>query len=191
MIINYLNKIPTIDPQAFVFKETTVIGDVRIGKESSIWFRSVVRGDVNTIIIGERTNIQDNSTIHVTTDLFPTYIGNEVTIGHNVVIHGSIIEDRALIGMGATILDGCHIGEGSIIAANSVVLGGTKIPKGVLVAGNPGKIKRELNDEELAHLKKSASNYVKYSHNYLTSSSDSIYSSEEIKVILETLIMKL
>jgi len=190
MIINYLNKIPTIDPQAFIFKDTTVIGDVSIGKDSSIWFGSVVRGDVNTITIGERTNIQDNSTIHVTTDLFPTHIGNEVTIGHNVVIHGSIVEDRALIGMGAVILDGCVIGKNSVIAANSVLLGKTKIPEGVLVAGNPGKIKRELRQDELDLLKRSASNYVKYSRNYLTSSPNSIYSSDEIKVILETL-MKL
>jgi len=187
MIINYLNKFPELDPNSYVFKDTTVIGDVKLGKDSSIWFRSVVRGDVNSIVIGERTNIQDNSTIHVTTELFPTHIGNEVTIGHNVVIHGSILEDRVLIGMGAVILDGCHIGKNSIIAANSVLLGGTKVPAGVLVAGNPGKIKRDLTEAELIHLERSASNYVKYSRNYLTYSQDSIYSSDEIKVILETL----
>ncbi len=190
MITNYLNKVPKIDPQAYIFRDTTVIGDVTIGKDSSIWFRSVVRGDVNTITIGERTNIQDNSTIHVTTDLFPTSIGNDVTVGHNVVIHGSEIGDRSLIGMGAVILDGCRIGEDCVIAANSVLLGGTEIPAGVLVAGNPGKIKRDLRQDELDHLKRSALNYMKYSHNYLTSSPNSIYSSDEIKVILETL-MKL
>lgn len=187
MITNYLEKIPQIDAGSYIFKDTTVIGDVIIGKDSSIWFRSVVRGDVNTITIGERTNIQDNSTIHVTTDLFPTTIGNDVTVGHNVVIHGSKIGDRSLIGMGAVVLDGCDIGKNCIIAANSVILGSTKIPDGVLVAGNPGKIKRELNTEELEHLKKSASNYVKYSCNYLTSTPNSIYSSDEIKVILEKL----
>ena len=187
MIINYLNKIPHIAPHAYIFKDTTVIGDVKIGRDSSIWFRSVVRGDVNSIFIGERTNIQDNSTIHVTTDLFPTHVGNEVTIGHNVVIHGSKIGHRSLIGMGAAILDGCNIGEDCIIAANSVLLGGTVIPDGVLVAGNPGKIKRELRQDEIDHLKRSASNYVNYSRNYLTSAPNSIYSSDEIKVILETL----
>lgn len=190
MITNHLNKIPSIDGKAYIFKNTTVIGDVNIGEDSSIWFRSVVRGDVNKITIGKRTNIQDNSTIHVTTELFPTTIGDEVTIGHNAVIHGSEIGHRSLIGMGAVILDGCKIGKDCIIAANSVLLGGFETPDGVLVAGNPGKIKRKLNEAELEHLKRSASNYVKYSRNYLTSSPNSIYSSEEIKVTLETL-MKL
>jgi len=186
MITNYFDKIPEIHSQAYIFKNTTVIGDVKIGKDSSIWFGSILRGDVNSIVIGERTNIQDNSTVHVTTKLFPTLIQNEVTIGHNVIIHGATLNNRALIGMGAVILDGCHIGASSIIAANSVLLEGTKVPEGVLVAGNPGKIKRDLKEKELMHLEKSASNYVKYSRNYLTSSKDSIYSSEEVRVILES-----
>lgn len=186
MIINYLDKIPSVN-EAFVFKTAVVIGDVTIGKDSNIWFGTVLRGDVNSITVGERTNIQDNATVHVTTKFFPTIIGNEVTIGHNAVIHGSVIEDRVLIGMGAVLLDGCHIGKNSIIAANSILKNGTGIPEGVLVAGNPAKIKRDVTKDELAGLERSASNYVKYSLNYLTYSPDSIYSSDEIKAVAEKL----
>ncbi|MGI6393295.1 MAG: gamma carbonic anhydrase family protein [bacterium] len=187
MILNYFNKIPNIDAGAFIFKSATVIGEVAIGKDSSIWFGTVVRGDVNKIVIGERTNIQDNSTIHVTTNLFPTIIGNEVTIGHNAVIHGSVIEDRVLIGMGAVLLDGCHIKKNSIIAAQSVLRGGTEVPEGVLIAGNPAKVKRELSYQEIEQLGQSAENYVRYSHNYLTSSQYSIYSTDEIKSVIDKL----
>ena len=144
MITNYLNKTPKIDKNAVVFKTAGVIGDVTLEAESSVWFGAVVRGDVNTIKIGRRTNIQDNATIHVTTALYPTVIGDDVTVGHNAVIHGSIIAENVLIGMGAVVLDGCKIGKNSIIAANSVLLGGTEIPEGVLVAGNPAKIKRQV-----------------------------------------------
>lgn len=186
MIINYLDKIPVLN-ESFIFKTAVVIGDVTIGKHSNIWFGTVLRGDVNSIVIGERTNIQDNATVHVTTSLFPTIIGNEVTVGHNAVIHGSVIEDRVLIGMGAVLLDGCHIKKNSIIAANSVLRNGTEIPEGVLVAGNPAKIKREVTQEELAGLERSASNYVRYSFNYLTYSPDSLYSSDEIKAVVEKL----
>lgn len=186
MIINYLNKIPAIN-ESFIFKTSVIIGDVTIGKHSNIWFGTVLRGDVNSITIGERTNIQDNATVHVTTNLFPTVIGDEVTVGHNAVIHGSVIENRVLIGMGAVLLDGCHIGKNSIIAANSILRNGTEIPEGVLVAGNPAKIKRDITEEELAGLERSALNYVRYSLNYLTYSQDSIYSSDEIKAVVEKL----
>ena len=187
MITNYLEKIPNIDPEAVIFKTADVIGDVTIGAESGIWFGAVVRGDVNSIKIGKRTNIQDNATIHVTTALYPTVIGDDVTVGHNAVIHGSIIADNVLIGMGAVVLDGCKIGKNSIIAANSVLLGGTEIPEGVLVAGNPAKIKREITAEEIEGLKKSAENYARYARNYLTSSKDSIYSAADMKRVIESL----
>ncbi len=177
LLVPYLNTYPKIDEKAVIFKATTIIGDVTIGPESTIWFGTVIRGDVNSIVIGERTNIQDNTTIHVTTDLYPTHIGNGVTVGHNVVIHGSTIEDYALIGMNAVILDGCVIGHHTIIAAGTVLKMHSNIPSGVLVAGNPGKIKRELSSDEFAFLEKSAANYVRYGHNYLTSSPDAIYSS--------------
>lgn len=187
MIINYLNKIPLIEEGAFVFKSAVVIGDVTLSKDSSIWFGTIIRGDVNSIKIGKKTNIQDNATVHVTTNFFPTVIGDEVTIGHNAVIHGSIIEDQVLIGMGAVLLDGCHIKKNSIIAANSVLLNGSEIPEGVLVAGNPAKIKRDVTLEEIEGLKRSALNYVKYSLNYLTYSQYSIYSTDEIKSVIEKL----
>ncbi len=187
MITNYLEKIPNIDPEAVIFKTADVIGDVTIGAGSGIWFGAVVRGDVNSIKIGKRTNIQDNATIHVTTALYPTVIGDDVTVGHNAVIHGSIIAENVLIGMGAVVLDGCRIGKNSIIAANSVVLGGTEIPEGVLVAGNPAKIKRVVTEEEIEGLKKSAENYARYARNYLTYSKDSIYCAADMKRVIESL----
>ena len=187
MIINYLDMIPGISDEAFIFKTSVVIGDVSIGKESSIWFGTVIRGDVNSIKIGCGTNIQDNSTVHVTTARFPTVIGNEVTIGHNSVIHGSVIEDRVLVGMGAVLLDGCLVRKNSMIAAQSVLRNGTEVPEGVLIAGNPAKIKRDLTYSEIEGLATSASNYVKYSRNYLTYSQYSIYSSDEIKSVIEKL----
>ncbi len=189
MILSYLNKTPSIHDNSFIFKSGMVIGDVTIGRESSIWFGSVLRGDVNSIVIGEGTNIQDNSTIHVTTGKFPTVIGDRVTIGHNVTIHGSTIEDESLIGMGAVVLDGCHISKNTIIAAGTVLRMHSDIPEGVLVAGNPGKIKRDLTLEEIEFFNKSAQNYIKYSYNYLTSSSESIYSKDEIKLILDKMML--
>ncbi|MCK5807471.1 gamma carbonic anhydrase family protein [bacterium] len=185
-IFSYLGKTPRIDKEAVIFKTAVVIGDVSIGSESTIWFGTVLRGDVNSITIGSQTNIQDNSTIHVTTDLYPTAIGDGVTIGHNVVIHGSTIGDYVLIGMNATILDGCTIEPFSIIAAGSMVKQGTHIPSGVLVAGNPAVIKRELRDDEKQFLRQSAKNYVRYGHNYLTSSADAIYSYDEIMEALKS-----
>jgi gamma-carbonic anhydrase len=187
MITNYLDKIPDIKPGALIFRTAAIIGAVTIGKDSNIWFGAVVRGDVNRIVIGERTNIQDNATVHVTIDVAPTIIGDDVTIGHNAVIHGSTIESRVLIGMGAILLDGCHIGKNSIIAAQSVLRNGTEIPEGVLAAGNPAKIKRELSYDEIEGLAKSARNYVKYSYNYLTYSQSSIYSNDEIKSVIDKL----
>ncbi|MBP5435109.1 gamma carbonic anhydrase family protein [bacterium] len=187
MIINYLDKIPTIDERAYIFKNATVIGDVTLEAECNIWFGAVVRGDVNSIFIGARTNIQDNVTIHVTTALYPTSIGRGVTVGHNAVIHGSTVGDNSLIGMGAVILDGCKIGKNSIVAANSLLRGGTEVPDGVLFAGNPAKLKRELTEEEIAGLKKSADNYVRYAGNYLTTAAESIYSDVFIKEILNNL----
>ena len=187
MITNYLDKIPEIDPEAVIFKTADVIGEVELGAESSVWFGAVVRGDVNSIRIGKRTNIQDNATIHVTTALYPTVIGDDVTVGHNAVIHGSVIGDNVLIGMGAVVLDGCKIGKNSIIAANSIVLGGTEIPEGVLVAGNPAKVRRPVTAEEIEGLRKSAENYARYARNYLTSSKDSIYSTVDMKRVIESL----
>ncbi len=187
MIYNYLDKLPLINEDSFVFKHTVITGDVTIKKEASIWFGTVIRGDVNSVSIGERTNIQDNSTIHVTTQKYPTFIGDSVTVGHNVTIHGSTIGNNSLIGMGAVLLDGCVVGSNTIVAAGSVLRMNTKIPDNVLVAGNPAVIKRELTPEEIAFFEISATNYVKYSRNYLTSTPDSIYSIAEIRLIMQKL----
>jgi carbonic anhydrase/acetyltransferase-like protein (isoleucine patch superfamily) len=181
MLLNYKNNIPKIDENAFIFKNTVIIGDTKIEKETSIWFGTIIRGDVNYIKIGKRTNIQDNSMIHVTTAKYPVAIGNNVTIGHTVTIHGSKIGNNVLIGMGAIILDGCQIEEYSLIAAGTVLRENSKIPSGVLVAGNPGKIKRELSQKEIDFFQKSADNYLKYSKNYLTHSPESLYSLQELK----------
>ncbi len=181
MLYSYMNKVPKVDSDAFIFKDTTIVGETEILKESSIWFGTILRGDVNYIKIGKRTNVQDNSMIHVTTAKYPVEIGDNVTIGHTVTIHGSKIGNNSLIGMGAVILDGCEIAEFSLIAAGTILREHTKIPSGVLVAGNPGKIKRDLTQEEIDFFQKSADNYLKYSKNYLTHSPDSLYSFKELR----------
>ena len=143
---------PKLDESVFVAENAVIIGDVEIGRESSVWYGCVVRGDVNYIRIGERTNIQDLTMIHVSSNDFPTVIGNEVTVGHSVNLHGCTIEDNALIGIGAIVLDGAVIGESSLVAAGSLIPPGMKIPPRSLVMGSPGKVKKELTDSEVAEL---------------------------------------
>ncbi len=180
MIGPYRNHVPAVDSSAMIFRNATVLGAVTIGPESSVWPGAVLRGDVNTIRVGARTNIQDNATIHVTTARFPTTIGDEVTVGHNAVVHGAVIENRVLIGMGAVLLDGCRIGSEVLIAAGSLVRGGTVIPDGVLVAGNPAVVKRPLTDEERSSLARSAAVYVECARDYLTFAPRLLYSSAEL-----------
>src|SRR5918992_2812865 len=139
---------PTVDASAFVVQSAQVIGDVHIGAESSIWMNVVVRGDVHHIRIGARTNIQDGTIVHVMRDTHPTVIGDDVTVGHGAVVHGSTIEDRCLIGMGAILLNGCRVGTGSIVAAGALVPEGTVIPPGSMVMGLPGTVRRPLTPEE-------------------------------------------
>jgi len=160
MLIPYREKWPQVAPSAFLAKTAVVVGDVEIGPQSSIWFNVVVRGDVNFIRIGKRTNIQDGSVVHVTMDLHPTVVGDDVTVGHNVTLHGCTVGDRCLIGMGAVILDGAQIGKEAMVAAGSVVSPGTVIPPGTLAMGTPARPKRPLSEEEICHLRISASNYV-------------------------------
>jgi carbonic anhydrase/acetyltransferase-like protein (isoleucine patch superfamily) len=167
-LIAYREHKPDVHSTVFIAEGARIIGDVRIGSESSVWFNTIVRGDVNFIRIGSRTNIQDNSVLHVTSETAPLAIGSDVTVGHSVVLHGCTIEDGCLIGMGAVILDGAHIGSGSLIAAGSVVLEGGEIPTGSLAAGIPAKVKRALTEEEKGAIKKSAMNYVGYSRNYIS-----------------------
>ncbi len=165
-IITYKGITPKIDPTVFIADGVHIIGDVEIGKDSSVWFNTVIRGDVNFIRIGERTNIQDGTVVHVTNKKFPTHIGSNVTIGHSAVIHACTIEDYSLIGMGAIVLDNATVGKYCLIAAGAVVTMGMNIPEGMLVAGVPGKVIRPLTDDEKKFLAQSAQNYIDYVATY-------------------------
>lgn len=161
MIRPFRSIVPTIDATAYVDGTAQVIGDVHIGAESSIWMNVVVRGDVNSIRIGARTNIQDGTIVHVMRVTNPTVIGNDVTIGHAAVVHGCTIEDRCLIGMGAMLLNGSRIGTGSIIAAGTLVPEGMDVPPGSMVMGVPARVRRALTAEEDASIQRYADNYVR------------------------------
>jgi len=152
-------RLPKVDPTAFVDESAQVIGDVTIGAESSIWMNVVVRGDVHSIRIGARTNVQDGSVLHVTRQRHPLVIGDDVTIGHAAVIHGCTLENHAFIGMRACILDGAVIEGGAMVAANALVTGGKRVKKGELWAGAPAKLFRMLTDEEQATLGTGAEEY--------------------------------
>ena len=165
-LIPYRNQLPRLHSSVFVAEGARIIGDVEIEEKSSVWFNTVVRGDVNFIRIGSRTNIQDNSVLHVTWKTAPLNIGSEVTIGHGAVLHGCTVDDCCLIGMGAVVLDGAHIHKNSIIAAGAMVLEGFDVPEGMLAAGVPAKIKRLLTEEEKQFLHKSADNYIQYCEYY-------------------------
>ncbi|MDP3718511.1 MAG: gamma carbonic anhydrase family protein [Acidobacteriota bacterium] len=168
MIRTFKGLAPTVDKSAYVDQSAQVIGDVAIGAESSVWMNVVIRGDVNHIRIGKRTNIQDLTMIHVMRETHPTIIGDEVTVGHSAVVHGATIEDRVLVGMAAVLLNGVHIESDCVIAAGTLLTEGTRIPARSLVIGRPGKVKRQLTDEEVAEIRWYADNYVKYRLDYST-----------------------
>lgn len=163
----YKGVYPKIHPTAFVAENAVIIGDVEIGADCSIWYNVVIRGDVNYIRIGERTNIQDGTIIHVDHKKYPTIIGSNVTVGHKVMLHACTIEDYCLIGMSSTIMDGVVVGKQSIVAAGAVVTPGKVIEPQSLWAGIPARFVRKLTEEELLWLEKSAENYVKYKNSYL------------------------
>ena len=167
MIRTFQGITPAIARSAFIEETAVVIGDVTIGEESSIWFNAVIRGDVNYIRIGDRTNIQDLSVVHVSHDIYPTVIGHDVTVGHHVVLHGCTIKDRVLVGMGAILMDGVVIGEDCVVGAGALVTERTIMSPKSLILGAPARAKRSLTDEELSWIKESAHNYVKYSRQYL------------------------
>ncbi|MCK6255919.1 gamma carbonic anhydrase family protein [Fictibacillus sp. WQ 8-8] len=148
MNYTFNGKEPQIDESAFIAPGVHIIGDVKIGKESSIWFNSVLRGDEGPITIGDRCNVQDNCTLHLY-EQYPLVLEDEVSIGHNVILHGCTVRKGALIGMGATILDGAEIGEQAFIGANTLIPPGKKIPPRTMVMGSPGQVIRELNDKDL------------------------------------------
>jgi carbonic anhydrase/acetyltransferase-like protein (isoleucine patch superfamily) len=167
MIYPYKDKKPIIDSSALVVDSAHIIGDVEIGEESSVWFNAVVRGDVNYIRIGKRTNIQDGCVLHVARRTLPLIIGDEVTVGHNVTLHACTVGNRCLIGMGSIVMDGAEVGEESIVGAGSVVTQGAKIPAGSLVLGSPGVVKRQLTDDEKRKIRDSANHYVGDIESYL------------------------
>jgi carbonic anhydrase/acetyltransferase-like protein (isoleucine patch superfamily) len=164
MIKPFLAHIPNIHESVFIAENAVVIGRVEIGEQSSIWYNCVLRGDVNYIKIGARTNIQDGTIIHVSREeKYSTIIEDEVTVGHSATIHGCYIETGSLIGIGATVLDGARIGKNSLVAAGALVTPGTVIPERSFVLGAPAKVKRELTDEEVAALERFWRGYIELS----------------------------
>ena len=158
---------PTVHPTAYIDESAQVIGDVEIGQESSVWMNVVIRGDVNIIRIGDRTNIQDGTVIHVMRDTHATRLGHDVTVGHAAILHGCTIHDRVLIGMGSMLLNGAEIGEDSIVAAGTLVPEGKKFPPRSLLMGRPAVLKRALSDADVASVLGYAQRYVGYRKDYM------------------------
>ncbi len=167
MLRPYRGVFPRVHPTAFIDHSAQVIGDVEIGEESSVWMAVVVRGDVHRIRMGRRSNIHDGTVVHVMNRTHPTTIGDEVTVVHSALLHGCTIEDRCLIGMGAILLNGAHIGAESIVAAGTLVVENTRVPPRSLVMGSPGKVKRQLTDAEVESIRGYAERYVGYSLEYM------------------------
>lgn len=166
MIIKFDGILPEIHESVFVAETAAVIGDVQIGKNSSVWYSAVLRGDMHSIRIGERSNVQDGAVLHVVKGILPCIIGNDVTIGHAAVVHGCTVHDKVLIGMNATVLDGAVIGEGSIIAAGALVREGEKIPENRLFAGVPARDIRATTDKDLKRIMNASKEYVHYGARY-------------------------
>lgn len=164
-MIPYKGKKPKIHRSAYIAMHSAVAGDVQIGEHCGIWFGAVIRGDVNHIVIGNGTNIQDNSTVHVGHNNC-TIIGENVTVGHNCVVHGCTIEEHVIVGMGSTILDGAHISKNTIIGANSLVTMNKTYPEGVMLMGSPAKVVRDLTPQEIEQIKESAKQYIQLAKDY-------------------------
>ena len=170
MLRSYKGIWPKLGERVYVDVSAQVIGDVELGDHASVWVNAVVRGDVNSIRIGAHTNIQDNCVVHVFKGTHPTVVGDHVTIGHSVTVHGCRIDEWCLIGMGATILNGAHVGEECIVGAQTLVPEGMIVPPGSLVVGVPAKVRRPITDEERAGLRRYAENYYEYKETYLAES---------------------
>jgi carbonic anhydrase/acetyltransferase-like protein (isoleucine patch superfamily) len=162
----FLRKEPAIGKGVFMAPGAVVLGNVTLGDHSSVWFNAVLRGDINSIVVGHHTNVQDNAVLHLADD-YGCVVGNYVTIGHSAIVHACAIGDEVLVGMGSTILDGAVIGEQSLIGANALVTQGTRIPAGSLVLGSPAKVVRQLTAEERRKLKGMAEKYVELASHYL------------------------
>jgi gamma-carbonic anhydrase len=167
MLRPHRGRLPVVDPTAFVDASAQVIGDVAIGAHSSVWMNVVIRGDVNAIRIGQRSNVQDGTVVHVMHETHPTTIGDDVTVGHGAIVHGCTISNRVLVGMGAIVLNGAVVGEDSIVAAGSLVPEGAVIAPRSLVMGTPARFKRQLSDVEVASILESAANYVRYKQDFV------------------------
>jgi len=167
MIRSYQGKEPVVPASCYVDVSAQLIGDVELGEHASVWMNAVLRGDVNSIRVGARSNVQDCAVLHGQRYMYPVIVGEMVTIGHNATVHGCVLEDEVLVGIGATILNNARIGEGSIIAAGTVVPEQMVIPPRSLVMGVPGKVKRTLGDEDRKLILKYAQNYLDYTKMYL------------------------
>lgn len=165
-IESYESYSPQVHASAFVAASADIIGRVTLGEESSVWYNATLRGDINEIVIGPRSNVQDNAVIHLSDD-FGTYLGEYVTVGHGAIVHAATVKDEVLVGMGACILDGVEIGERSIIGANALVTGGTIIPPGSLVMGSPARVVKTLDQKDQAQVRHWAEKYVIQSRKYL------------------------
>jgi carbonic anhydrase/acetyltransferase-like protein (isoleucine patch superfamily) len=164
----YRGVLPRVHPSAFIDQSAQVIGDVEIGEESSIWMCAVLRGDVHAIRVGRRTNIQDGTIVHVMNGTHPTTIGDDVTVAHRAIVHGCTIESQCLIGMGAILLNGAHVGAGSVVAAGALIVENMRVPPKSLVMGSPGKVRRLLTHAEIVDIQTYAARYVAYRLDYLT-----------------------
>ena len=167
MIREFKGICPKVDTSAYVDQSAQVIGQVEIGAESSVWMNVVIRGDVNHITIGRRTNIQDLTMVHGQHETHATAIGDEVTVGHSAIIHGATVEDRVLVGMGAVLLNGVYVEHDCVIAAGTLLTEGTRVPARSLVMGRPGKVKRTLTDDEVTEIRWYSEAYVKYRLDYM------------------------
>ena len=157
---------PRVAETAFIDQSAQVIGDVVIGGDSSVWMNAVIRGDVNSIRVGRRTNIQDGCVVHVMSGSYPTSLGDDVTIGHAAVLHGCTVEDRCLVSMGVIVLNGAKIGVDSIIAAGALITEGMVVPSRSLVMGTPGRVRRTLTDDEVVSIRRYSEHYVEYKNEY-------------------------
>ena len=167
MLRPFQNAFPAVPGSSYVDVSAQVIGDVEIGLQSSVWMNATLRGDVHQIRIGARSNVQDNAVLHGQRGLWPVRVGDGCTIGHSAIVHGCVLEDDVLVGMGAIVMNGARVGTGSIIAAGAVVTEGRQIPPGSLVAGVPGIIRRQLHAADLEMVRGYAQNYVNYTALYL------------------------
>jgi len=167
MIRSYQGKTPVVPASCYVDVSAQLIGDVVLGEQASVWMNAVLRGDVHSIRLGARSNVQDCAVLHGMRNLYPVIVGEMVTIGHNATVHGCVLEDAVLVGIGSVILNNARVGEGSIIAAGAVIPEQTVIPPNSLVAGVPGKVKKTLGDEDRKMILKYAQNYLDYTAMYL------------------------